>query len=40
MSYWNFQKALGKFVKWYKSELPSNVGLQEAFLRKFDSLCV
>jgi hypothetical protein len=36
----NFQKALGKFVKWYKSELPSNVGLQEAFLRKFDSLCV
>jgi hypothetical protein len=36
----NFQTALGKFVKWYKNELPSNVGLQEALLRKFDSLCV
>jgi hypothetical protein len=36
----NFQIALGTFVKWYKTELPSSVSLQEAFLRKFDSLCV
>jgi hypothetical protein len=36
----NFQTGLGKFVRWYKTELPSNVGLQAAFLRKFDSLCV
>jgi hypothetical protein len=36
----NFQTALGTFVKWYKTELPSSVSLQEAFLRKFDSLCV
>jgi len=36
----NFQAALLKFVKWYKMALPSTVPLQEAFLRKFDSLCV
>ena len=35
-----FQIGLGKFVKWYESELPIKVGLQAAFLRKFDSLCV
>jgi hypothetical protein len=36
----NFQSGLLRFVKWYKAELPLRVNLQEAFLRKFDSLCV
>jgi len=36
----NFQSALLDFVEWYKRELPVNRELQEAFLRKFDSLCV
>jgi hypothetical protein len=36
----NFQAALISFVNWYKRELPSNAGLQEALIRKFDSLCV
>ena len=35
----NFQSALLKFVKWYKRELPLRRDFQEAFLRKFDSLC-
>jgi hypothetical protein len=35
----NFQDALLKFIEWYKSTLPSNTSLQEAFVRKFDSLC-
>ena len=34
-----FQKGLLEFINWYKSELSSNTGLQEAFIRKFDSLC-
>jgi len=36
----NFQAGLQAFVEWYKCELPSNSALQEAFIRKFDSLCV
>jgi hypothetical protein len=36
----NFQTALLSFVDWYRGELPSNAALQEAFIRKFDSLCV
>jgi len=36
----NFQRGLIAFVEWYRAELPSNSGLQEAFIRKFDSLCV
>ena len=36
----NFQSGLLRFAKWYKGELPSRGDLQEAFLRKFDSLCV
>lgn len=35
----NFQSALLDFVEWYKRELPSRRDLQEAFLRKFNSLC-
>jgi hypothetical protein len=36
----NFQSGLLKFVKWYKSSLPSDSALQEALIRKFDSLCL
>lgn len=36
----NFQTALLDFVGWYKRELPVRQDLQEAFLRKFNSLCV
>jgi hypothetical protein len=36
----NFQTGLLAFVDWYKGRLPSDVALQEAFIRKFDSLCV
>jgi hypothetical protein len=36
----NFQTALLAFVEWYKGALPSDCALQEAFLRKFDSLSV
>ena len=35
----NFQSSLLDFVEWYKRELPSRRDLQEAFLRKFNSLC-
>lgn len=35
----NFQSALLEFVEWYKRELPLRRDLQEAFLRKFNSLC-
>ncbi|MGI0133630.1 MAG: hypothetical protein ACREBW_01560 [Candidatus Micrarchaeaceae archaeon] len=35
-----FQTGLRKFLKWYKSSLETDVHLQEAFIRKFDSLCV
>lgn len=36
----DFQKALLEFVAWYKSVLISDSAIQEAFIRKFDSLCV
>lgn len=36
----NFQADLLAFVEWYKAELPSDTALQDAFIRKFDSLCV
>jgi len=36
----NFQDALLTFVDWYKSALPGDHALQEAFIRKFDSLCL
>jgi hypothetical protein len=36
----DFQSGLLMFVKWYKAELPLRGNLQEAFLRKFDSLCL
>jgi hypothetical protein len=36
----DFQKALLEFVAWYKGALTSDSAIQEAFIRKFDSLCV
>jgi hypothetical protein len=36
----NFQSGLLTFVGWYKGALSVDKGLQEAFMRKFDSLCV
>lgn len=33
------QAAFDHFVKWYGQQLPTNAGLQGAFIRKFDSLC-
>src|ERR1700733_10340699 len=35
----NFQDALLDFIDWYKGALLTEVHLQEAFIRKFDSLC-
>jgi len=35
----NFHAALLEFIDWYKGALPSDKALQEAFIRKFDSLC-
>ncbi len=35
----NFQDGLLGFIEWYKRALLSDVALQEAFIRKFDSLC-
>jgi hypothetical protein len=36
----NFQHALLAFVDWFKGALLVDRALQDAFLRKFDSLCV
>jgi hypothetical protein len=36
----NFQAALLAFVEWYRAALPTDYALQEAFIRKFDSLCL
>jgi hypothetical protein len=36
----DFQSALEAFVRWYKQELSANCDFQEAFIRKFDGLCV
>ena len=35
----NFHDAFVKFIKWYKGALPADRQLQEAFIRKFNSLC-
>lgn len=35
----NFHDALLEFIEWYKCQLPSDRRLQEAFIRKCDSLC-
>ena len=35
----DFHAALLEFIEWYKGALPSDKALQEAFIRKFDSLC-
>jgi hypothetical protein len=35
----NFEAALLEFVGWYEQDLATNASLQEAFIRKFDSLC-
>jgi hypothetical protein len=36
----NFQQGLLQFIQSYQGALPSDTLLQEAFIRKFDSLCV
>lgn len=33
------QAAFDHFVDWYGQQLPTNVELQQAFIRKFESLC-
>ena len=35
----NFHNALLQFIEWYRGALISGTALQEAFVRKFDSLC-
>jgi hypothetical protein len=35
----DFQNALLQFTKWYEGALTTNASLQQAFIRKFDSLC-
>jgi len=35
----NFQVALDEFIAWYDKALLSETELQDAFIRKFDSLC-
>ncbi len=36
----NLQAAFEEFVKWYGENLPKCKKLQEAFIRKFESLCI
>lgn len=36
----NFQSGLEAFAQWYKNELSVNTAFQEAFIRKFDGLCI
>ena len=36
----DFQSGLLAYVDWYKQALTSDTAVQEAFIRKFDSLCV
>jgi hypothetical protein len=36
----DFQAAILEFIEWYKTNLPSDIALQEALIRKFDSLCL
>lgn len=35
----DFQAALDEFIRWYEGALPGERELQEAFIRKFNSLC-
>jgi hypothetical protein len=35
----NFQAAIDEFISWYAAALPATPELQEAFIRKFNSLC-
>jgi hypothetical protein len=35
----NFQEALEAFIRSYETDLESRVDFQEAFIRKFDTLC-
>ena len=35
----NFQKAIERFLEWYRQQLISTTAIQEAFIRKFNSLC-
>lgn len=35
----DFQAAILEFIEWYRTVLCSEVAVQEAFIRKFDSLC-
>jgi hypothetical protein len=36
----NFHQALLDFIEWYRLQLPNGLALQEAFIRKFEGLCV
>jgi len=36
----NFHDALLNFIEWYRGALQTDQALQEAYLRKFDSLCL
>jgi hypothetical protein len=36
----NFHDALLNFIEWYRGAIQTDHALQEAFLRKFDSLCL
>jgi hypothetical protein len=33
-------EAFSSFIEWYRENLPKNQSLQQAFVRRFDSLCV
>ena len=35
----NFQSGTDAFIAWYEQVLPQDASLQQAFVRKFDSLC-
>ncbi len=35
-----FQQGLDKFLGWYENALPNDAALQEAFIRKFNALCL
>jgi hypothetical protein len=35
----SFQRGLDAFIAWYEKALPHDATLQQAFIRKFDSLC-
>ena len=35
----DFQDAIIRFIDYYRAEVPQNIELQQAFIRKFDHLC-